>query len=174
MITSLYPKYYQKSKVFLYPALGHRSKGVIPPTQTYISWENHIKPEDRKLILYYEDSTTSEFERFAKLFLYSNHLYREEHKKEYSSAYIFDLLQYKEDWDLFLKGKYSRLSNPLKKEILLHYDTKSPEYFYVESYLYPHKYMMEYSRLYNVDIRILQEVGEVTSQYDPVRETLIF
>jgi hypothetical protein len=174
MITSLYPSYYQKSKVFLYPALGHRKKGVIPPTQTYISWEEYIKPEDRKLILYYEDTINNEFERFAKLFLYAHQMYREEHKRDQSGIYIFDLDSYTQDWDHFLKGRYSRLSGSLKKEILMHYETTSPEYPYVESFLYPQKYMLEYSQLYGVDIQVLQKVGEVTSIYDPVQERLIF
>ena len=49
-LTSIYSKYFQKSKVFIYPLLGIKRGLSVVPKETYISWEGHCKPEDMKLI----------------------------------------------------------------------------------------------------------------------------
>ena len=52
-IKSIYAKYFQKSKMFLYPLLGIKKGVDIVPSETYITWGNSIKPEDMKLICLY-------------------------------------------------------------------------------------------------------------------------
>ena len=49
MIDKLYGKYFQKSRSFLYPALGIKRTG-IKPSGTYISLEGKVNPEDVKLV----------------------------------------------------------------------------------------------------------------------------
>jgi hypothetical protein len=41
VIKSLYKDYFQKSRVFLYPALEIKRGGSVTPVETYISWKNN-------------------------------------------------------------------------------------------------------------------------------------
>ena len=54
VINQLYAKYFQKSKLFLYPLLGLQ-RGLTAPEEVYFSWEGKYAPEDQKLILVYNN-----------------------------------------------------------------------------------------------------------------------
>jgi hypothetical protein len=59
-ITDIYQGYFQKSKVFLYPALGIKRGSSVTPIETYLEWDD-IKIEDRKLICLYHLRDDEEF-----------------------------------------------------------------------------------------------------------------
>lgn len=212
----LYREYIQKSRVFLYPALGITSeygKG-IEPVKTYTSWGN-IKHIDRKLICLYYLRDDMEFKKFERLRLLGHPGFCrfqevEDHENRESGIYIFDFNQYLNgipadfqvttngtrridnwnkltekkkressliysgvyNWDMFLKGSYSKLSEPLKKRIKDHYRRLTNGYAHVESYLHPDKYIGLYSEILGVSISTLKEVGELTDKPDLEKETL--
>ncbi len=74
-VTKLYKKYFQKSRVFLYPALEIRRGVSITPIQTHIHWEGKIKKEDRKLICLYHLRDDAEYKEFERLRLKGNKLF---------------------------------------------------------------------------------------------------
>jgi hypothetical protein len=48
---TLYSKYFQKSKVFIYPLLGIKRGNNVVPHETYISWNDTFAPEDMRSVV---------------------------------------------------------------------------------------------------------------------------
>lgn len=172
MIDSLYRKYFQKSRSFLYPVLGIKRTSFYTPSGTFVSVEDYIPASDRKLICTFQDDSTEGYKQFENQMLMSNPLYYDtvifrEHK-----LYLFDFQHFDEDWDNFLLGKYSKLSNVMKRAIREFYGETSSEYKYIESYLYPEKYFELYAKLLDVPVKVLRETGELCDPYNPDKETL--
>jgi hypothetical protein len=69
-------------------------------------------------------------------------------------------------------GKYSKLSTVLKRAIKNYYGDKSSEYKYIETFLYPEKYFTLYAKLLDVDVKTLQETGELCDPCDMEKENL--
>ena len=55
-LKNIYKKYFQKSKIFLYPLLGIKKGITFVPNETYMSWDNLYTINDNKLILLYKIS----------------------------------------------------------------------------------------------------------------------
>jgi hypothetical protein len=172
MIKSVYNKYFQKSRAFLYPALGISKRNANSPIQTYLSW-GEIKAEDRKLICVFANSPSTDFKNFQKQMLIKNPLYESSSVIGEHVVYVFDFSQFKDDWDHFLKGKYSKLSPGLKQAIKNYYGTSTEEYSYIDSYLYPDKYFSIYSKLLDEPVEIIQLIGELCNPYVLSAETLV-
>jgi hypothetical protein len=172
MITSLYTKYFQKSRSFLYPALGIKRTSHHSPSGTYIALDGLVGPEDMKLICTFKEENTEGFKSFEQQMLLSNPLFSSIVHIEDYSMYLFDYTGYQTDWFNFILGKYSKFSNPLKKAIKHYYGENSSEYKYMESYLNPEKYYDVYGKLLGVEPDILKEVGELCDPCDLEKETL--
>ena len=69
-IQSLYKDYFQKSKVFLYPALDIKRVVSVVPIDTYVFWEGHYNMSDYKLSCLYHLRTDPEFRQFEKIKLF--------------------------------------------------------------------------------------------------------
>ena len=172
MIDKLYGKYFQKSRSFLYPALGIKRTSSTMPSGTYISLTGMIEPEDVKLICSFKNTDSEEFKTFEEQMLLSNPLFvKKIHIKDYI-LYVFDLEIYKSDYFNFILGKYSKLSSHLKRAIKSYYGEKSAEYKYIETYLYPEKYFETYAKLLDIDVEILKASGELCDPFDLEKETL--
>jgi hypothetical protein len=171
MIDKLYGKYFQKSKSFLYPALGIKRTG-IKPDGTYVSLEGKVNPEDVKLICTFKNDTSEEFKVFEEQMLIGNPLFVEKIQIRDFNIYVFDLEIYQDDYFNFLLGKYSKLSNVIKKAIKTFYGEKSAEYKILETYLFPDKYFEEYAKLLDVDIEMLKKIGELCDPCDLEKEIL--
>jgi hypothetical protein len=97
-----------------------------------------------------------------------------------SIAYIYNLEKFKDDWDLFLRGKYSQLSPVLKERIKCYYGENSYEWDYVKSFLYPERYFEKYAELLfdekdrATGEEYLRSVGELCQPYDKEHEVLNF
>lgn len=174
MINSLYKKYFQKSRTFLYPALGI-GKREYTPLQTYVALDTRITSEEMKLICLYEHKNISNFKKFEDRYLLRNPLYQDSIiSEDQLSLYVFDYSPFADDWEKFLEGKYSKLSPELKRAIKNYYGTSSGEYEYVDTYLYPEKYYKLYSDLLDEPIEIIKSIGELCNPYDPEKELLKF
>lgn len=172
MIDSLYTKYFQKSRSFLYPALGIKRTSVHAPTGTYIALEGLINAEDMKLVCTFKEDSSAGFKSFEEQLLLTNPLFDKIVHIEDYSVYTFDFSGYQNDWFNFIMGKYSKFTNPLKKAIKLYYGAESSEYKYIDSYLYPDKYIDSYAKLLGVDAEVLSQVGELCDACDLEKETL--
>lgn len=171
MIDKIYGRYFQKSRSFLYPALGIK-RGRILPSDTYISIKGLIGAEDMKLICLFKDVESESFKQFEDQMLISNPLFEEKKITSKGNVYIFNLEIYKNDYFYFLMGKYSQFSTILKRAIRLYYGEKTAEYKYIETYLYPEKFFELYAKLLDVDVETLKELGELCDTFDQEKETL--
>lgn len=172
MIDKLYGKYFQKSRSFLYPALGIKRTSNKLPSGTYLSIEGRIGAEDMKLICSFPDDDSEGFKVFEEQMLTGNPLFVEKiHIKNYN-LYVFDLQIYEGDWYHFIVGRYSKLSPHLKRAIKIYYGEKSSEYKYIETYLYPEKYFETYAKLLDVSVDTLTRIGELCDPCDLDKETL--
>lgn len=172
-VKSLRKEYFQKSRIFLYPMLEIKKGSTILPEQTYLAWEELIKPTERKLICLYDIEDTDNFKTFEKSKLFGNKKFDNfMESNDDKGVYIFTLDDIKEDFDLFIKGKYSLTSDAFKTKILNYYGQNSTSYEIVMSYLYPEKYFDTYSKLLNVDVDLLKAVGELCAPINFEKETL--
>lgn len=185
-IKDIYKGYFQKSKVFLHPALGLKRAKSIHPIETYLTWENEVSLTDMKLVIVHYLRTDTEFQRFEEACLFGNSLYDDYREIDDDSsidtkkaAYIFNLSDFEDDFKLVLEGKYSKLSERLKTLIQYHYGKATPNYAFIHSYLYPEEYYKDYGKFLSVDPRdvpemtkLVREVGELCNKPDLNRENL--
>lgn len=172
-IKSIYAKYFQKSKMFLYPLLGIKKGAKVVPSETFIAWDN-IKPEDMKLICLYHPREKKEFADFKnKVLIKHNRLYKIHTINSENHLYIFDFSDLKNDWLKFLDGKYSQMSNETKSKILFFFPENSANYVYMRSYLYPKVFFKDYAEILDVNEEFLKSIGELCNKPDYDKETLV-
>jgi len=172
-VHALYRKYFQKSKIFLYPLLDIKRGTKIVPTETYLSWNDSISPEDMKLICVY-DTTNSDYEQFEKTVLLKHTRLSDYIKVNNEKCIItFDFSDLESDWMNFLKGKYSQISLNVKRKIIGFFDQSTGNYIYVYSYLFPDKFFSRYAELLDVPVDMLKSVGELCDKPDLGKEKLL-
>ena len=173
-ITALYRKYFQKSKIFLYPLLDIKRGTSIIPEETYLGWGTSYSPEDMKLICVYKIRHDMEYKQFEK-----NVLLTHTRLCDYvivdpeTAVYTFDFSDLKEDWFYFVKGKYSKMNLERRRKILAYFAKNSGNYAYIESYLFPDSHFKNYAELLDVSVEMLKSVGELCSKPDMEKEILL-
>lgn len=165
MMLNINSNYNQKSYLFLYPILNIKRNHLIKPKQTYIH-SSEVDISDHTLILEY-DLSKETMNLFAKTWLYTNPLFL---RQDGDFLFHFGLSVYKDDWEKFVAGKYSKLSNTLKDTITQHYKSDKDIQGTIHSYLYPDKYYKEYSDYYGISRSLLEKVGEVIDPPDLDKE----
>lgn len=176
MIKTLYKDYFQKSYTFLYPLLGFKKNSTpFKPVQTYVSWQDEVVSTDNKLICIYELDDSQAWHDFEKKVLLCHPMLDYVNKTEDGKmAYVFDLHMFSKDCTNFINGKYSKFSEKAKKAISDYYGIHTPEWVYVESFLFPKKYFKAYAEILLIPVDTLQKVGELCNKYDPEKETFKF
>ena len=179
-IPDIYVDYFQKSKVFLLPALNIKRGTSVTPIETYLSWGDEISVNDNKLICLYHLRDDEEFISYEERFLLGNPLF-DDYKEvgEGKAAYIFDFTEYKEDFQHIVNATYSQISQELKTKIRDIYGAGSSNYNFIKTYLYPEKYYERYAELLCPTVGdrpemvdLLKEVGELCSKPDFKKEKL--
>jgi hypothetical protein len=174
VINALYGKYFQKSKIFLYPILDIKKGLNIVPTETYFSWYNKYSPEDMKLVCVYNTPNTPTFLHFEKeIVLKHNRLCDYCKVDSTTSIYVFDFSDLKSDWHYLIIGAYSKINDELKRKILSYFKDNTANIIYITGYLYPEKYFSDYAKILDVDISLLKEVGELCSKPNMEKEKLL-
>jgi hypothetical protein len=173
-VHALYTKYFQKSKVFIYPLLGIKKGISVVPRETYLSWGTFYKPEDKKLICMYYKRTDSEYLKFEKeVLLKHNRLCDYIETDNESAVFIFNFSDLEVDWNYLIDGKYSQISKKTKETILNFFDKTSGNYIYMYSYLYPEKFFSRYAELLGVEEDLIKSVGELCTKPDLEKEMLM-
>jgi hypothetical protein len=173
-ITTVYRKYFQKSKVFLYPLLDIRRGTSVIPSETYLAWNDTIAPEDAKLVCIYPLRQDIEYKQFEKnVLLKHSRLHDLVTIDKETVVVVFDFSDMIVDWTHFINGRYSQISDPIKKKILNFFDKSSGNYMYVQGYLYPDLHFDDYAQILGVDKEVLINVGELCDKPDMDKEKLI-
>jgi hypothetical protein len=178
-IKEIYTGYFQKSRVFLHPALGHKRGSSVTPIETYLTWKGKIKLSDMKLVCVHHLRNDEEFMFFEEEHLLNNKLF-EDFKEigDDKAAYIFDFEPYAQDFGHVVNGRYSQISKGLKDKIKDFYGQSSANYAFIESYLYPERFYESYAEMLASKqdqtemINLLQDVGELCSKPNFELETL--
>ena len=161
IIPDIYKKYFQKSKIFLYPLLGIE-RGNVVPEEVYLSIRFKFKPQDRRLVLVYDPRMDLRYETFKDDRLVNHNFliesFQDQNGKE---TYVFDMTEFADDWDLFLSGKYSKMSIKVRNLILNYFDKSRGNYVYVHSFLFPENWFKRYAEILDVSEALLKEVGEL-------------
>jgi len=172
MIKQMYKQYFQKSYTFLYPLLGFKRTRDPRPVQVYVHWPEEFPDDERKLVCIYQKEDTDQWLTFEKNKLMTHTLL------DYvvplcdgRVAYIFDMNPSAYDYDLFIQGKYSKFSQNAKRHLSDYYGIHTPEWAYVESFIFPKKYFKDYAEMLLIDVATLQEVGELCDKYNKEKET---
>jgi hypothetical protein len=77
---------------------------------------------------------------------------------------IFNIAyEYKEEFNCFLEGKYSRFKESSKDKILSFYDKRKVENKHLKIYLYPNNHYDDFSEYLNIDKEILIKNIELCS-----------
>jgi hypothetical protein len=173
-ISTLYPGYFQKSKSFLFPALGIKKGPFTTPLQSYISWDDYILQSDKKLVCLY-DTTDPRHKTISEPIMFSHSLFERAKRLSMSQClYIFDMSRYSDEFEFFLRGKYSQFSQPVKESIKNYFGPSSLEYAYMETFLYPEQFFDLYANLLDVNPFHLQQVGQLCNAYNPEKENFSF
>ena len=173
-ITALYRKYFQKSKIFLYPLLDIKRGTSVIPEETYLGWGTSYSPEDMKLVCLYKTREDSEYKLFEKnMLLKHTRLCDYVIVDEETAVFTFDFSDLKNDWLNFINGKYSKMHIDTRRKILAYFAKNSGNYIYVESYLFPELHYAKYAELLDVPINLLESVGELCSKPDIEKEILL-
>jgi len=172
MIETLYNKYFQKSKVFLYPILELEKCFNINSTTTYLFLKDH-KEDDMYLYVLFKINDYKSFTLPCRKKIIYNKFFHEIKILSNTEILItFNLFPICSDWEYFIEGKYSKFSKQSKDKILKFFNKDKANYVYVESFLYPEKYFNIYSHLLNVNLYHLEKTGELCDKLDIDKETL--
>ncbi len=161
IINDIYKKYFQKSKIFMYPLLGFE-RGNVVPEEVYSSMNDKYTHQDRKLVLVYDPKMDLKYETFKEERLLNHKLLHESFEDQNGNEiFVFNMSSFAPDWDLFLTGKYSQMSLSVRNEILNFFDKNSGNYIYVSSFLFPEKWFKRYAEILDVSEDLLKLVGEL-------------
>lgn len=173
-ITALYRKYFQKSKIFLYPLLDIKRGVSVIPEETYLGWGTSYSPEDMKLVCVYKIRNDIEYKQFEKnILLKHSRLCDYVIVDEETSVFTFDFSDLKDDWFHFINGRYSKMNLDRRRKILSYFAKNSGNYAYIESYLFPDNHFKKYAELLDVTVDMLKSVGELCSKPDMEKEILL-
>ena len=170
VINQLYARYFQKSKLFLYPLLGIE-RGLTAPEEVYFSWEGKYAPEDQKLILVYNNLADPSYQTLKSSKLSKHRLLLEIiPTMQDQEIYVFDFSSYSTDWDHLIAGRYSKMAHKTKQTILDYFERYSGNYIYMHSFLFPNKWFKRYAEILDVPEELLLEVGELCDKPDGKKE----
>ena len=173
MIKTLTKEYIQKSRIFLYPLLNIRRGSGATPLESYVSWDDVVLPYECKLVCTYTLREDEEFKKFEKTHLLGNKFFDSYYDLEDGKgAYVFNLSDYKDDWECFVSGCYSNIRDKTKDRIIDFFSTSTANKEHVTSYLYPERYFHNYADLLAVNVKVLQKVGQLCSKPDMDKENL--
>lgn len=184
LIESIYPTYVQKSKLFLYPALGIKRGLSESLIGTFMGYKNEIRLNENKLIALYYLREDMDFRMFESGFLTGNEYFIEKKVLPDNKAiYIFDFDRgdLKHNFKCVVNGKYSKITDSFKKVILEYYENNVIHHTYVHSFLYPDSYFELYAEFFITTLKdkkyienLLRTVGELCSKPDLPKEILGF
>ena len=171
----VYTEYFQKSKVFLYPLLRLKKGIDFVPAETYCFWDEIYDAMDYKFICLYKTKYTKAFATFQ-----INHLPLLKNNMEHydlgnEQLIIFDMKQYRHDYDKFIEGRYSAFGIDSKIAILDYFGGQGRISSYVKSFLTPDEDLHRlYSDYLDVDLELIKDVHELCSKPDIIQETLFY
>lgn len=179
-------EYWSKSEAFLLPLTG-MAKSQKYSVRSYLFWRDYTI-ENYQLIIEYTYPNYNEFLGYCKRILFpildKNGYLIESYDFDNRTIFVLDISEWALDIELFLKGKYSKLSNEAKDKIIdfhTFFEKQASVKIYILAALTPDETFsllggvtaIEYAaENYGLNIKDLQEIGELASIYDNEKEKL--
>jgi len=163
-------KYFQKSKVFLYPLLRFKKGIQYVPEETFISWKNKFDFDKCNFFCLYKIKKRTSFRLFEIKHLTKHKFFSEVIYFEGYALYIFNLLDYENDFFNFIDGRYSKFSLAAK-QIISNFFSKKDTPDRIKSYLYPDLFHELYATQLKVDIKIIEKTYELCDKPNLELET---
>ena len=192
MVEILKGKYFSKADSFILPLTGLSNTKKFK-LKSYVFWEDY-SIEDYNLIITYTYQDKDEFIQYCRKQVFpildKGGYLVESYDYDNMTVFVLDLSEWAFNIDLFLKGRYSKLSKEAKEKIeAFHtYFVRDEERTSVHIYcsLYPKEQVpldkgdilgkltpIEYvAKNYGLPLTELQALGEICSVYDIKEETL--
>jgi hypothetical protein len=138
-----------------------------------MQWEGVYKLTDHNLILTYYERDEPQWDKYLLNTIMANRMFNEYYRiDDEILAVSFDLHSISEDFDHVIEGRYSKLSRVLKSKIREFYGYNSPEWAYMESFLFPDRYIPTYSKILDVEEEHIRFTGELCDPPNLDKETL--
>lgn len=170
-----------KSCHFLAPIFGYPLAANSPISYYLIN--SYVNTYEKTLILVFDNTDDL---RLAKIIydLQSNSYCREVTYQDNNKEIVIELdipTNFVRDFDLFCKGKYSKFSEQFKNLLCHHYNRKSTRHEKDENgkpvtkifdIIYPtREKMQDIAEYYNVDLKFIEECGEIIDPPNIEKET---
>lgn len=188
-IEILRSEYWSKSEAFLLPLTGI-SKGHKYPLETYLFWDDY-SIENYNLVVKFTYDNYDEFLEYCRKVVFPvwdrKGYIVESHDFGKETVFILDISEWALDVQMFLAGRYSKMSKEAKEIIQDYhiYYTKGKPQIEIEiaATLDPYRkhdildgmssieYVSEY---YGLPLPELQKVGEIGGIYNKEKETLSY
>lgn len=183
MVEILKDKYWSKSEAFLLPLTG-LTKTHKYNLKVYLFW-NEFSIEDYHLILKFTWDNYDEFLKYCKRMVFPmldrNGYLTESYDFDHETVLVLNISEWALDIEMFLKGKYSKMSRDAKKAITDFHTFDNKILVEISAVLDPNnKYAVlggvsaiEYvADNYGLPLDELKKVGEIGGIYDKKEETL--
>lgn len=188
MIEVLKSTYWSKSQALLLPLTG-LAKNLKYPVESFLFWEDY-SIERYQLILKFTYTNYREFLKYCKDYIFptlneNGGLLTDVFDGDGGSVFIVDIGEWALDVEMFLKGKYSRLSKDAKDTIDEYHKyfeggkNRVPDEIHgtldptTKYKFYGGLSAIEYvAENYGLDLSDLTKIGELADKYDTKAETL--
>lgn len=182
-------EYWSKSKAFLLPLTGISNSNRYT-VETYLFWDDY-SIENYNLIVKFSHENYDEFIEYCRKYIFpiwdkSGYIV-ESYDFGKETVFVLDISEWALDIQMFLAGKYSKMSVDAKKAIKnyhIFYDRGEPQIeIEIAAILDPYKKYdilgdmnsIEYvADHYGLPLPELQKIGEVGSIYNKEKETLSY
>lgn len=178
--------YWSKSQTFLLPLTGLK-KTIKYTIKSYLFWEDYSIENYQIMVVFLYDNY-DEFVDYCKKKIFpvldKNGYLIESYDFTGCTVFVLDISEWALDIELFIKGKYSKLSNQAKDMIIdyhTYYDKENSVDITITAPLHPFDTYpilddmtaIDYvAEQYELDAVNLRKVGELASIYEKENETL--
>jgi hypothetical protein len=154
----------------LFPILGIKHK-TFKPDNTYLAYKDVIKIEDNHLICSYKREHSEEYYAYRNDVLTNHPMFVKIIPTLTYDLIVYNLSDYNKDYRLFIEGKYSKFSKPVKDLIMQHYESALGMAL-LDSHINPEEFHELYAKEYGVDIEVIREAHETLTPPNLKNETL--
>lgn len=176
--------YWSKADAFLLPLTGLK-KTENYEMRSYLFWRDY-EIHNYNLILCFSYENLEEFTEYCKKEVFpilDKHGYiLENYDIEGRSIFVLDMSEWAMDIQMFILGKYSKMTEAAKIRIRDFHLVKGVIKAYLYGVIYPNEKLktlgndtfMEYvAKYYDIDMEDMKKLGETGSIYDRTEETLL-
>lgn len=163
--------YVQKSKLMLFPLL-QLPKDSVKAKTTYLAYKDKVSVDDASIVCAYERNHEDYYD-FRNNVLFKHPMFVVMHRGFDYDFIVFDLKDFKKDYDVFLTGGYSKISMESKRMIKDHYNGTRLGPLLLDTHLNPSDYHEVYANEFGVDVDYVRKAHETLDSPDLEKESVL-